>query len=124
MCSASKVCRSSCARGPFFLNFLFIKMGATNPSRDELKARLREKRKSARSNGKQIAGQMKRDPTLTLMNMGIDDVETLRLAETILKNPTQFAESLHALKKDSKVAATNAKVDAGADEDEEAPPCA
>lgn len=63
------------------------------PSREELKRRLREKINGKRSDPLSKTA-LKKDPTTTLMNMGIDDPEVLKMAPSIVKNPHALLNNL------------------------------
>ena len=69
------------------------------PSREELKKRLRDKingKKTDSVNTKNI----KKDPQTTLLNMGIDNPEIIKLAPGILKNPHSALSNLKGILKE------------------------
>jgi len=67
-----------------------------NPSREELRRRLREKISGKRSTAS-TSRQAKVDPQTTLLGMGIDDPGILNLANTLVKNPQTALKDLKTM---------------------------
>lgn len=88
---------------------------ADQPSRDELRRRLRAKRGEKRNgeNSTSFAQQARRDPTTALLAMGVDDMDLLKHANQIVKNPAAFLAA--------STSSTRPSADV-ADDEEEAPP--
>jgi hypothetical protein len=77
------------------------------PTREELKRRLREKINGKRSDNTNKP-DIKKDPQTTLLNMGIDDPEILKMAPSLLKNPQSAFNNLkQMIKKDDEEAPPN-----------------
>ena len=90
-------------------------------TREELRKKLRENIKNKRSgnnNTNIFAQNMKKDPTSTLMSMGVDDTNILKNADKIVKNPEQFLQNMLKEVKNNNVNEQLKETD----EDEEAPP--
>ena len=66
------------------------------PSRDELKRRLRDKI-NGKKTGNDTKNNIKKDPQTAMLSMGIDDLEILKMAPSILKNPQSALNNLKTL---------------------------
>ena len=81
------------------------------PTREELRQRLKERRRGLRDGTTASTAQtLKKDPMTAMLAMGIDDPEVLKHAKAIVKNPTSFLKSM----------ASETPIEG--DDDEEAPP--
>lgn len=67
-----------------------------NPSREELKLRLQQKIKDKRS-GQVNKKQVKVDPQTTLLGLGIEDPEILKMANVLVKNPQEALKNLKGI---------------------------
>ena len=67
-----------------------------NPSREELKLRLQQKIKDKRS-GQVNKKQVKADPQTTLLGLGIEDPEILKMANVLVKNPQEALKNLKGI---------------------------
>lgn len=94
--------------------------------RKKLQEKIRAKRDDSSSKGPQLAQRLKDDPKGAMLQMGIDDVDILKNARSIVNNPRQFlADSLTEGKKKNKRNKKKAEKDhikEESDDEEEAPP--
>ena len=94
--------------------------------RQELRRRLRAKIKNKRegtdgNTGPQLAQRLRADPKSAMLSMGVDDVDVLNNADSILKDPERFLRQITG----SVVPGKKKRSDArrmSEESDEEAPP--
>ncbi len=89
-----------------------------DPDRTELRRRLREKIRSKRGGGPELAQRLREDPTTAMLQLGLDDATLLNSAKSIVKDPQGFLRSV----KDELVATSPADEAVPKDDDEEEPP--
>lgn len=69
--------------------------------RKKLKEKIRDKRNGKNSSNENIHDKLKKDPQSALMSMGIDDVDMLNDAKSIMKNPHSFLQKTIQKQKDA-----------------------
>ena len=94
--------------------------------RKKLQEKIKAKRDDSSSKGPQLAQRLRDDPKGAMLQMGIDDVDILKNAKSIVNNPQQFlADSITDTKKKKKRSKKKVETDhvkEESDDEEEAPP--
>lgn len=101
-------------------------MSDTSANREELRRKLRQKIHGKRNTNQDLARNVRQDPQTALMNMGIDNIDLIKTAKDLTRNPhkilNKLKESLEEeASKQTKDEANN-EANKEESEDEEAPP--
>ena len=72
-----------------------------NELRKKLREKIKDKRNGNNSSIENISNKFKKDPQSALMSMGVDDVDMLNDAKSIMKNPHSFLQKTIQKQKDA-----------------------
>ena len=92
-------------------------------NREDLRQKLREKIRTKRDSTSSIPEQFRKDPQTTLLQMGVDDADALRLAQSASKRPELFMRQLkQAMHRSDEAPPPPPFVPPAVDDDEAPPP--